>query len=237
MRKLVLWGHHLDDYREMFDLDETDLQGRLLEYACGPSAVNASLHAKGLNAVSCDPLFTLEKASLQSKVSLIFEDMRHDVERHAVSFDFSQEGGLDAFIAHRRQGMASFFADYERGCAEKRYVAAKAMSLPFDHFAFDLALCSHYLFADLEHQDVDFHVQILLELARVAKEVRVFPLIDCDGAPSALLGPVLLGLQQQHCGVELREVKYHLQTKGNAMLRVWAQQCDLSCPLPGTIAK
>ncbi len=75
MRKLVLWGHHLDEYREMFDLGVEDLATNLLEYGCGPSAVNSELTKQGKKIISCDPLFTLDKETLFSKVSLIFDDM------------------------------------------------------------------------------------------------------------------------------------------------------------------
>jgi len=36
MRKLVLWGHSVDEYREMFDLSQEDMDSRILEYGCGP---------------------------------------------------------------------------------------------------------------------------------------------------------------------------------------------------------
>lgn len=226
MRKLVLWGHHLDEYKEMFALSDSELNGRLLEYGCGASAVNAELCDK-TRLISCDPLFTLDKGTLSTNVSLIFEDMVNLVGKHQDKFDFSRDGSLEALVVRRRQGMAEFFADYEKGKAEKRYVPVSDFTLPFTHFEFDFALSSHYLFADLDDQDVDFHLKVIRELARVAKEVRIFPLIDRHGQLSPFLGPVLLGLQQEGYGAEVREVSYHLQTKGNAMLRVWAQQCQL----------
>lgn len=40
MRKLVLWGHGIEDYREMFDLPQGVENSRLLEYGCDYSAVN-----------------------------------------------------------------------------------------------------------------------------------------------------------------------------------------------------
>ncbi len=98
--------------------------------------------------------------------------------------------------------------------------------LPFDDFTFDMALCPEYLF--LQAQTVDASMQAIRELARVAKEVRVFPLSDPHGLPFPLLGPVLLGLNQENYGVEVRDVTSSLQPKGNAMLRVWAQQCQVS---------
>ncbi len=108
------------------------------------------------------------------------------------------------------------------------YVPVSGCPLPFTDFEFDFALSSHYLFVDLHAQDVDFHLKIIRELARVAKEVRIFPLTDRHGQLSPFLGPVLLGLQKEGYGVEVRDVSSDLQSNGNAMLRVWAQQCQLS---------
>lgn len=109
----------------------------------------------------------------------------------------------------------------ELGCSITDY------HLPYADFAFDFALCSHYLFRDLDEQSTDVHLQVIRELARVAKEVRVAPLINHEGNPSEFLGPVLLGLQQDNYGVEVRNVDVEPQQNVNAMLRVWAQQCML----------
>ena len=227
MRKLVLWGHHWDEYREMFDLSASSLTNSFLEYGCGPSAVNAELHGK-TKIISCDPLFVLDKGTLSMKASLIFDDMAARLRRCQDQLHFDKDGGLEALIASRHEGMLKFFSDYEAGKIEKRYLPVTDYTLPFSDFKFDMALSSHYLFADLDDQDVDFHLRVIQELARVAKEVRIFPLVDRHGQSSPFLGPVLLGLQQANFGVEVREVSYHLQPKGNAMLRVWAQQCELS---------
>ena len=104
--------------------------------------------------------------------------------------------------------------------------SASHETLPFDDFTFDLALCPYSLFTD--GQTVDASMDIIRELARVAKEVRIFPLSDTHGLPSPLLGPVLLGLNQENYGVEVRDVTASRLLKGNAMLRVWAQQCQVS---------
>lgn len=227
MRELVLWGHHVDEYREMFNLLWSDFDKAILEYGCGPSALNYELLEADNHVISCDPLFSLDKATLSTKVSLIFEDMIASVKQNESKYDFSRYGSADHLISKRRQGIEEFFSDYEAGRAESRYLPLKDYHLPFADFSFDLVLSSHYLFANLDEQDMDFHLKIIQELARVAKEVRIFPLIDRDGNPSKLLGPVLLGLQQGNYGAEVCEVKYHLQPQGNAMLRVWAQQCDV----------
>lgn len=225
MRKLVLWGHGIEEYREMFDLPQEEKNSTILEYGCGPSAVNyqqTQLHKK---VVSCDPLFVLDKDTLFAKAKMIFANMAEEVKQHQDQFDFSRSGSLDKLSQERQEGMKLFFADYERGKADGRYLGVTDYHLPFADFAFDYALSSHYFFADLEDQTVDFHLFAIRELARVAKEVRIFPLIDREGKTSQFLGPVLLGLQQDNYGVEVREVDFHLHKSGNAMLRVWAQQC------------
>jgi SAM-dependent methyltransferase len=211
----------------MFDLTEKEMVKKILEYGCGPSAVNAELSKRAKAMISCDPLFTLDKDTLYSKVNLIFHDMTERILRDQKIFDFSRYGSPQVLIDARQEGITTFFADYEQGKKENRYQGVSEYALPFPDFHFDYALSSHYLFADLDDQDVDFHLEVIKELARVAKEVRIFPLIDRHNQPSPFLGPVLLGLQKEHFGVEVREVAYHLQPCGNAMLRVWAQQCTL----------
>lgn len=228
MNKLVVWGHHMDEYREMFDLSEDDLKGKLLEFGCGPTAFNVDVQNHAKLCISCDPLFNLDSATLRSKVALIVADMAEKVAAEQDKFDFSRDGSLNALLQRRSLGVEEFFADYKLGKKEGRYVGIKEIKLPFADFTFDFALSSHYLFADLDDQDIQFHVQAIKELARVAKEVRIFPLIDRNGKPSPLLNHVLLYLQQHKYGTEVRSVAYHLQPNGNAMLRVWAQECQLA---------
>jgi hypothetical protein len=227
MRKLVLWGHSVDEYREMFDLSQDEMNSNILEYGCGPSAVNFQQTQKDYKVVSSDPLFVLDKDTLSSKAVMIFADMVEQVKKEQEQFDFTRSGSCENLIAERRQGMKQFFADYPAGKAQGRYVGIADYHLPFADFSFDFALSSHYLFADLDDQTVDFHLLVIRELARVAREVRIFPLIDREGKTSEFLGPVLLGLQQDNYGVEIREVVFHLHKTGNAMLRVWAQQCSI----------
>jgi SAM-dependent methyltransferase len=227
MSDLVLWGHDAEDYQEMFDLTPDDLSGSLLEFGCGPSAFNSEMQHRAKRCVSCDPMFCLDADTLKTKSLLVFADRVERVAHEMENFDFSQYNGFEGLVAHRRAGMEKFLADYTLGKQEKRYQPVQDLSLPFADFSFDLALSSHYLFGELDNQDLEFHVQAIKELARVAIEVRFFPLVDHAMQTSPFLGPVLLALQQDNYGVEVRSVNYSLQPKGNAMLRVWALECHV----------
>lgn len=227
MRETILWGQHIDEYQQMFGLADSDINARLLEYGCGATAVNAQLHARGRTVISCDPLFSLDQERLDQSVQSTFDEAVQHLNIAHDQYDFSYYGNFTSLIAKRREGISTCLADYEVGRMEKRYLPLEHDALPFEDFSFDLALCSHFLFVSVEEQDVDFHLQCIRELARVAKEVRIFPLIDGSGQPSPVLGPVLLGLQQANYGVEIRKVDYQLQLGGHAMLRVWALECQV----------
>lgn len=227
MRETVLWGYHLDEYRQMFNLSDAELDSRLLEYNCGATAVNSEFRAHNRSIISSDPLFSNDKSTLVKAVKKTFDEAVYFLQKTQQQYDFTDYGGVEHLIEQRRQGVSEFLLDYEQGKIEGRYIPAKQEGLPFENCSFDLALSANYLFASMEEQDADFHLQCIRELTRVAREVRIFPLIDRHGQPSPLIGPVLLGLQQANYGVEIRDVDYQLQHGGHAMLRVWALECQV----------
>lgn len=98
--------------------------------------------------------------------------------------------------------------------------------LPFNDASFDLALIFNTLFVDEEKQTEDFLLKSLVELSRIASEVRVFPIVNNAGKPFHYLGSVLQSLQEKGYGVELRTIK-HGQASGTAELRIWNESCVL----------
>lgn len=227
MKESTLWGYQRDEYIEMFDLT-LDKPTSFLEYHCGPSAFNQALTKHSGSVVSCDPLFELTEDVLKNYVEPEFQTASQQLAKHP-HLDLSHYGGqLQTLIKTRKKGLELFFEDYEKGKTQARYQTLSQGKLPFEDFSFDIALSAYYLFVESEQENLDFYLTTLKELARVAKEVRLFPLVDAQDKLSPMLGPVLLGLQQEKYGVEVKEVPYRLQTNGNAMLRIWAQQCPLS---------
>jgi len=86
--------------------------------------------------------------------------------------------------------LGAFLGGYEAGKKTGRYIEAALPNLPFDK-AFDLALCSHYLFLYSGHVDEASHINAMLELCRVAQEIRVYPLVSLDGSKSMHLDAVI----------------------------------------------
>lgn len=116
--------------------------------------------------------------------------------------------------------MQRFLDDYASGRAVGRYVAAQLPSLPFDDDAFDLALCSHYLFLYGDQLSEDFHLASIRELCRVSCEVRLFPLVELGTVRSRHLEAVIRRLRSDGYEVSVETVAYEFQRGANQMMRV-----------------
>lgn len=119
----------------------------------------------------------------------------------------------------RMEAMKTFLNDYENAQETGRYLNASLPTLPFENAEFDLALCSHYLFLYSDHVNQEQHVASMKELCRVAKEVRVYPLLSIsNNKMSPHLAPVMEALEEGGVNVSLVSVKYEFQKDATEML-------------------
>ena len=220
--RVVPWGRSLSEYTAMFNLSETDLRAkRILGCADGPASFNAELTQRGGCVLSIDPLYEFSAAQIKERIDKtygnVMSQLRQNLDAYVwTAFHTSAEDVGEA----RQTAMRNFLKDYEAGRDEGRYVAAALPFLPFDNLSFDLVLCSHCLFLYSTQLSLDFHVQSVEELCRMAREVRIFPLLTLDGSPSPHLQPVLRALENLGYQTTIEEVPYEFQRGGNQMLRV-----------------
>ena len=120
----------------------------------------------------------------------------------------------------RLSAMESFLSDYEIGKIQGRYIAGELPLLPFGNGAFDLALSSHFLFLYNAQLSLEFHLESITQMLRVANEVRIFPLLTLDGRKSSCLKTVIQSFKNQGFVAEIRRVPYEFQKSGNEMLLV-----------------
>ncbi|NEO28232.1 MAG: class I SAM-dependent methyltransferase [Kamptonema sp. SIO4C4] len=221
LENVVPWGRSLQNYCEMFNLGEAEFQGKILDCAGGPSSFNAEMTGLGRSVVSCDPIyqFTVDdlKGRIQATYPVILEGLKTNFERFVwQEVDTPEQLGEVRLAAMRR-----FLADLPQGLAEGRYLTLTLPELPFPDSRFDLALCAHLLFTYSEQFDFEFHKKAIVELCRVAQEVRIFPLVEnFTGERSRHLDPLLDWLTQQQYQWEIQPVAYEFQRGGNEMLRL-----------------
>lgn len=223
LQQAVPWGRSFDEYCAMFQLSAANLRRSILGAGDGPAAFNAVLSAKGGRIISADPIYAFSAEQISARIDAIFVDMVEQVAANADHLRLDKFGSAAALGQVRRQAMEVFLQDLEPGKAQGRYLAAELPVLPFAAQQFDLALCSHLLFLYSTQLGLEFHLQAISELCRVAREVRIFPLLDLDHRPSAHLRHVLAALSQAGCKTSIETVDYEFQTGANQMLRIEAE--------------
>lgn len=222
--RAVPWGRNRAEYLAFFDLLDLAAGARLIDCGGGPSSFNAEMTALGFEVVSVDPLYGQEKAAIADRIAAtrpaIMAGLRA-AEGRFLWHDYASPEGLERT---RLSAMEFFLEDYEAGLAAGRYRDAGLPELPFPDGAFDLALSSHFLLLYSEQLDLAFHLSALLEMLRVGREARIFPLLDMGGGRSAHLDPLCAALAERGYHWEVRPVAYEFQKGGNEMLRVAAAE-------------
>jgi SAM-dependent methyltransferase len=216
--KVVPWGRSYDEYISMFDLSEADLGLRILGCGDGPAAFNASLTWRGGRIVSIDPVYAFDADQIRRRISETYETVMTQLRRNRDDFVWGVIPSVEELGQLRMAAMETFLADFDAGKQEGRYIPGELPGLPFTSGEFDLALSSHFLFLYSDHLSAQFHLQALDEMLRVAREVRVFPLVTLDNTRSPHLQFVKEQLASHGFGVEVRRVPYEFQRGGNEML-------------------
>ena len=184
LKNVVPWGRSLEEYKEIFSLTEADLKKSILGCGDGPASFNAELSAQGGNVVSIDPTYRFSTEQLQNRISEVYDEVMPQVHLNKEKYIWDNIPSVEELGNIRMSAMNKFIADYDIGKEEGRYIEASLPNLEFKDKQFDFALCSHFLFLYSEQVSRDGHIKYLKELCRVAKEVRVYPLVALNGEVS-----------------------------------------------------
>lgn len=220
LSEVVPWGRNASEYIRLFDLSNADLTRSILGCGDGPAGFNAEISAQGGRVVSVDPIYGFSPGEIRSRVDATYATIIGQVKETMHHYVWREFSDADDLGRVRLAAMETFLADYALGLEQGRYVAGSLPHLDFADRQFDIALSSHLLFLYSEQLGRDFHLAAVQELLRVAREVRIFPLLALGGAPSPHLEPVMAQAAAQGVEVELRPVAYEFMVGGNQMLRL-----------------
>ena len=218
--KVVPWGRSFDEYRRMFALTETDLGLRILGCGDGPANFNAEAARRGSTVVSCDPIYRYDVDQLRERIAATSEEILDQTRRNATEFVWTVIRSVEELGQVRMAAMNDFLGDYPSGRTDGRYVDAELPHLPFDDLSFDLALSSHFLFLYTTQLGDSFHRHAIRDMCRVAREVRIFPLLALGAVPSPFVEPVAVEYDREGFDVSIEEVPYEFQRGGNKMMRI-----------------
>ncbi len=217
---ILVWGRSVEEYIQMFSLTVEDIRLRILDCAGGPANFNVEMTRRGGRVISCDPIYKLSKSEIVHHIQDAERQIMDAIQKNVDSFVWRDIQSPKQLREIRIAAMQAFIDDFSLGIQERRYVTGKLPILPFVDQQFDLALCSHFLFAYSEHLSEEFHLASIVEMCRVAKETRIFPLLDTSGKLSPLLQLVFKKLKKQGYAVEIRQASYEFQKGGDKFLCV-----------------
>lgn len=218
--KVVPWGRSLNEYIKMFSLAEGDLNKSILGCGDGPASFNAELTETGGSIVSADPVYQFNAEQIRSRIDAVYPHILSQLAKESDKYVWETIADVEELGHLRMKAMEIFLSDYNDGKKSGRYIQAALPELPFEEKVFDLALCSHYLFLYSEQVDQVQHMLSVKELCRVAKEVRVYPLLSLDGVQSKHLDPVISSLKGSGFEASLQPVEYQFQRGATEMLVV-----------------
>ena len=221
LKSIVPWGRNLEEYRQIFSLSEKDLKKRILGCGDGPSSFNAELTALGGDVISIDPIYQFSKEQISSHIDEVSIEVMEMVRKNSSGFVWKSIKNTNELERVRMSAMRAFLNDYKEGLKQKRYRFEILPSLTFKDKSFDLALSSHFLFLYSEHLDFEFHLSAILEMLRVAVEVRIFPLKTLENVYSPHLKKVQEALEQKGYKSEIIQTEYEFQQGADEMLRIY----------------
>lgn len=221
LENVIPWGRSMQEYVRMFDLTPDELKLAILDCAGGPASFNVEMTRLGYKVISCDPVYQFTAGEISQRIQDTYQVVIDGVRATWNKYVWQDIQSPEQLGKIRMAAMRQFLEDFPLGIQQRRYVTDELPVLSFNSGQFDLALCSHFLFTYSEHFGADFHLASILEMCRVAKEVRIFPLlVNFSGETSPLLQPVMNGLEQRGYKVEIKQVPYEFQKGGNKMLRI-----------------
>lgn len=224
LEQVVPWGRSFDEYCSMFALSSDDLALRILGCGDGPASFNAEATSRGMAVTSCDPIYHWDAGQIRERIVATYDQIIDQTRRNSDEFVWSSIRSVDELGQVRMAAMEAFLSDYGQGRAEGRYIEAELPKLPFADRFFDLALCSHLLFLYSVQLGEEFHRDSLRELCRVAREVRVFPLLALGGRRSPHVDRSVEDLRESGHDVSIERVSYEFQRGGNQMVRIRTAQ-------------
>jgi hypothetical protein len=217
---VVPWGRSFDEYRRMFALTDSDLELKIVDCGAGPASFNVHATRAGAHVISCDPLYQCEADEIRQRIDATYDTVLAQTRQNQHEFVWNAIPSVEALGAIRMAAMNEFLADFVGGKLAGRYVEAELPRLPFGDRAFDLALCSHLLFLYTAHLDDTFHHLSILEMCRVAAEVRIFPLLALGATHSPHVEPLAHVFALLGFTVSVETVPYEFQRGGNQMMRI-----------------
>lgn len=217
LENVVPWGRNFNEYKLMFQLNESDVSKNIAGFGDGPSCFNYEATQQGYSVTSFDPIYQFSKDELKKRIDdvriIVMQQMRENINNYV----WTNIKNLEELENIRMSAMRSFLSDFEKGKQDGRYIYHELPNrLIYADDSFDIGLSSHFLLM-YTVLGYEFHIQSMTEMLRVCKEIRIFPIVDLDANKTDLISKVINYFDKRY-DVEIRKTQYEFQKDDNNML-------------------
>ncbi|MDD3184410.1 MAG: SAM-dependent methyltransferase [Anaerostipes sp.] len=217
LNSVVPWGRNMEEYRLMFQLTDTDMEGKIASFGDGPASFNFEATQKKYSVTSFDLIYQFSKEELQQRIEEVRVTVMEQMKENQNHYVWKHIRSLEELENVRMSAMHLFLSDYEKGKEENRYIFHELPAkLPYEDDTFDIGLSSHFLLM-YTMLGYEFHIEAMTEMLRVCKEIRIFPIVDLDANETNLIQKVIEHFKKDY-NVEIRKTRYEFQKGDNKML-------------------
>ena len=121
LNTVVPWGRCLAEYRQMFDLSETDLTKTILDCGAGPASFTAEMTQMGHRVLACDPIYQFTAADIEQRIQSTYTEIITKVRQQQESYVWQNIHSPDHLGEVRMAAMSQFLADLPDGLTAGRY--------------------------------------------------------------------------------------------------------------------
>lgn len=217
LENVVPWGRNFNEYKLMFQLNESDVSKNIAGFGDGPSCFNYEATQQGYSVTSFDPIYQFSKDELKKRIDDVRITVMQQMRENINNYVWTNIKNLEELENIRMSAMRSFLSDFEKGKQDGRYIYHELPNrLIYTDDSFDIGLSSHFLLM-YTVLGYEFHIQSMTEMLRVCKEIRIFPIVDLDANKTDLISKVINYFDKRY-DVEIRKTQYEFQKGDNNML-------------------
>lgn len=219
LKNTVPWGRTLEEYRNIFNLTETDLDKQIISFGDGPASFNSEMKKLKKSVTSIDPIYQFGKSDLENHIKETKDVVMEQMRNNQNNFVWTSISNVDELERIRMNAMSVFIEDFEDGLSEKRYIHHELPNkLELGDNKFELGLSSHFLVL-YSKLGLEFHIKSISEMLRLCKEIRIFPLLNLNAEKSEVLDDIIEYFENEY-EVEIETVNYEFQKGGNEMMKI-----------------
>lgn len=219
LKNTVPWGRTLEEYKNMFNLTDSDINKRIISFGDGPASFNFEMKVQNKIVTSLDPIYQFSKDDLKNRIEETKHTVLKQMKENQNNFIWTSIKNIDELENIRMNAMSKFISDFEPGKNQDRYLPHELPEKTnFEEQTFDLGLSSHFLIL-YSNLGLDFHIKSIIEILRICKEVRIFPLLNLNAEKSEVLKGITDKFENDF-ELRIEPVNYEFQKGGNEMLRI-----------------